>query len=109
MLCMASATGAGAAAKPPDSALRTWRHRSCALTPRSPRHATAESESAAANRQECWAGSTRTETAGPQRTVSPPVTISSCSSGTPSRRRMRALSGEATTVAPVARAIGATP
>ncbi|HEY5394783.1 MAG TPA: hypothetical protein VIL16_05245 [Trebonia sp.] len=106
---MASATGAGAHAKPPDNVLWTACRRACALIPRSPRHSTAESGSDAANRQECSAGSTRTDAPCPQRTVSPPVTMSSCSSGTPSRRRMRALSGEATTVAPVERAMGATP
>ena len=83
--------------------------RCCALTSRSPRHGTDGSDSLWAKRHECSAGSTRTVVAGPQWTVSPPVTTSSCSSGTPLARRQRADSGEATTVAPVVRAMASAP
>ena len=54
-------------------------------------------------------GKPRTLTPCPQSTVSPPVTTSSCCSGTPLSRKHRALSGEATTVAPVRNANASEP
>ena len=107
----ARTSAAGPAPAPGGPARLSWilRRRSCALTPRSPKHSAAESWSLAANRHECRAGSTRTEAAGPQSTVSPPVTRRICSSPIPSRRSTRALSGEPTTTAPVERAMAAAP
>ena len=83
--------------------------RSWALTSRSPRQGTEVSASLWANRHEWRAGSTRTRVAGPQWTVSPPVTTRSWASGTPLARRHRADSGEATTVAPVRSAMASAP
>ena len=109
MVFMASATGAGAHPKPPDNALANLEP---PVLRADPEVAEACNRRVGVGRREQAGVLSRQHPdrgAGPQRTVSPPVTMRSCSSGTPSRRRMRALSGEATTVAPVARAMGATP
>ncbi len=108
MAMRAGPAGAGAASMAPNS-VRMVAARSWALTSRSPRQATAVSASLWAKRQECSAGSTRTRVVGPHCTVSPPVTTSSCSSGTPLARRQWADSGEATTVAPVRSAMASAP
>ena len=108
MAMSAGPAGAGAASMAPKSP-RTVAARSWALTPRSPRQATEVSASLWAKRQEWRAGSTRTVVSGPHCTVSPPVTTSSCSSGTPLARRQWADSGEATTVAPVRSAMASAP
>jgi len=108
---MATSAGPAGGGTAPMTSKRpcTAAARCCALSPRSPKQGIAVSASLRANRHEWSAGSTRTFVVGPHCTVSPPVTTSSWSFGTPRARRQRADSGDDTTVAPVRSATVSTP